>query len=184
MCLAIYKPADLTIPKNQLHNGYQGNWSDHCGCGFCWTEDGKLNVIKGLFTFEDFYDQYKKVEHRPMLVHFRLATHGPVNVENCHPFTMCDGQYALIHNGIFSIDLKDPKLSDTGNFAKYIMEPTIKAGKHKNKAVIERAIGWNYVAMMSADGEVTVYNDREEQWDNGVWFSNGGYKYGRSIYCD
>jgi hypothetical protein len=32
---------------------------------------------------------------------------------------------------------------------------------------------------MDSNGQVIVYNDREDQYDEGVWYSNCGYKYGR-----
>ncbi len=119
-----------------------------------------------------------------MLVHFRLATHGPRNVENCHPFVMCDGKFALIHNGIFPIRLKDPDLSDTGNFCKYIMEPTIKSGRYKDIELVEEAIGWNMICLMGADGEVIVYNAKSGHWNNGVWYSNSGYSWGGYRGCE
>ncbi len=179
MCLAIYKPAATTIPAGYLYNGYSANYSKHCGSGIAWNEGGKLHVVKGILTFEQFIEQYKKVEQHPMLVHFRLATHRPINQENCHPFTMCDGQFALIHNGVFQIEITNPDLSDTGNFCQQIMEPAIKNGKYKNKRLMESIMGWNMACLMAASGEVILYNEKHGDWDDGVWYSNPGYQYNR-----
>lgn len=184
MCLAIYKPAGKTIPKRSLANGYHANWSKECGCGFAYSDGSKLVVVKGILPFEEFYKEYRKVEGaHPLLIHFRMATHRPINRENCHPFTMCDGRFALIHNGVFPIPIKNPSLSDTGNFCESIMEPTIKAGRHTNKQLMEGVMGWNMVCLMDEKGKVTIYNEQNGHWDEGVWYSNYGYTLGVNYYC-
>ena len=184
MCLAIYKPADHCIAKDNLRSGYYGN---HSGCGFCYVEDGKLIVVKGLFSFQEFYDQYHPIEKKhSVAIHFRAATHGPVNAANCHPFVMCDGKFAMIHNGIFSIPIKNAALSDTGNFCEQILEPAIKNGcyKDRNKIRNNTSWGWGAVVLMSADGEVVIYNEKFGDWDDGIWYSNKGYQYCRFSRAD
>ena len=178
MCLAIYKPSGIEIPRIHLQSGYETNYSDHCGCGFAWNEGGQLHVVKDIMPFEQFYDQFQtRVGRRSALIHFRLATHRPINQENCHPFTMCNGRFALIHNGIFHIPILNPKLSDTGNFCEQVMEPAILNGSYKNKRKIAMTMGWNMCALMSADGEVIIYNDDLNQWHNGIWYSNSAFRY-------
>ena len=163
MCLAIFKPAKAVIPTEHLLNGYQSN-SD--GCGFVYPEGGKLHIVKGLFTFKEFLDMYREKEENPMLIHFRWATHGDANFINCHPFSICDGKFAMIHNGVIHICQSIPELSDTGNFAKLVMEPLLKDGVHPSKPafrfLVENAIGNNNkVALMSSNGNVTIYNEDE-----------------------
>ena len=181
MCLAICKPQGITIPKDHLESGYLANYSDHCGCGFAYNVDGKLVVEKGIMPFDEFYQKYQEVEKHPMLIHFRLATHKPINTENCHPFTMCDGNFAFIHNGVFRIAIKNLNLSDTGNFCEQVMEPMIKNGRYKNKKHMENLIGWNLCCLMSNTGEVIIYNSESGHWLNGVWYSNHGFMY--KNYC-
>ena len=177
MCLAIYKPKGNVISKNSLRSGFYSNCS---GSGFCYHEDGKLFVVKGLFSFNEFYEQYKPIEEKhDVAVHFRAATHGPVNNANCHPFVMCDGQFAMVHNGIFRVPMTNKKLSDTGNYCEQILEPAIKDGSYKDKDKIYKnpLWGWGAVVLMSATGEVIIYNEEMGGWDKGIWYSNRGYSY-------
>jgi hypothetical protein len=202
MCLAIAKPARAIVPVDHLHAGYQGN--PH-GCGFAYAEKGKLTIVRGLFTFKDFMEKYRKVEHLPMLIHFRYSTHGQPSVQNCHPFAMWDGRYALIHNGMIHIHQSISKeLSDTAHFAKLIMEPMLKAGINPEKAafryLVEESIGsGNKVLIMDNMGKTTIYNESVGEYEDAedkdgnpvivegaegpeqatVWYSNAGYKFTR-----
>jgi hypothetical protein len=188
MCLAIYKPAGVTIPKQNLENGFNQNDD---GAGMAWFEDGKVKILKGLFSFKRFYEEYIKRERFQMLIHFRWATHGTKNALNCHPFVFGNNRYALIHNGMLPIKCMDKNLSDTGNFTKLVMEPMMAQGgaslkKPAFRFLIEQAIGrGNKLAIMGPDGEVVIYNEEEGSWvgeEKGkkVWYSNDGYKFSQS----
>jgi hypothetical protein len=204
MCLAIAKPARAVIPVEHLEAGYESN--PH-GCGFCYPEGGKVVVVKGLLKFEDFLKQYKEKEHLPMLVHFRMSTHGKPNFINCHPFSMLNGKYALIHNGVIPISLQYPELSDTGNFSKLVMEPMLKAGIDLAKPafvyLVEQCIGsCNKVCVMDEKGRIVIYNEASGETEGAVdkdgkavmlrmadgkdnesqaevWYSHGGYKFNK-----
>ena len=202
MCLAIAKPAGAVVPVGHLYAGYQGN--PH-GCGFAYAENGKLSIVKGLFSFKEFMERYRRYEHLPMLVHFRYSTHGEPSVLNCHPFSMWEGRYALIHNGVIHIHQSISKdLSDTAHFARLIMEPMLKAGINPEKAafryLVEESIGDNNkVLIMDNNGKITIYNESLGEYEDAedkagnpvivegkdgeeqatVWYSNVGYKYTR-----
>lgn len=198
MCLAIYKPARAVIPTEHLYNGYEANSN---GCGFAYSEKGKLYIVKGLFSFNEFIKKYREKEQFPMLIHFRWATHGNTNTLNCHPFDVLNGKYALIHNGVLPIHCTIEELSDTGNFTKMVIEPMLNDDFNPRKPafrfLMEQAIGTNNkIALMSAKGEVTIYNadcgetedavDKDEklitfkvkdkEYKEQVWYSNGCYK--------
>lgn len=182
MCLAIHKPKGFVVPKDYLRAGFYSNCS---GSGFMYHDNGKLNVVKGLFSFREFYEQVETAgqENHDMSFHFRAATHGPVSDENCHPYAMCDGKFAMLHNGIFRVPMKLQNLSDSGNFAHFILEPAIKNGSYKDiKKIHDHPLwGWGAVVLMSANGEVIIYNEEMGGWDDGVWYSNGAYKYGSYV---
>lgn len=207
MCLAIAKPAQAVIPIEHLEAGYEGN--PH-GCGFCYPEGGKVVVVKGLLKFSEFFKLYQEKEHLPMLIHFRVSTHGKPSQLNCHPFSILGGQYALIHNGVIAISLSLPELSDTGNFAKLVMEPMLKAGIALDKPafvfLVQQSIGsHNKVCVMDAKGRIFIYNETSGETEDAVdkdgnpvmlqtadgkdsdtqaevWYSHGGYKFNKKRY--
>lgn len=199
MCLAIAKPAHAIVPVEHLHAGYEGN--PH-GCGFAYAENGKIHIVKGLFTFKDFMEKYRRHEQCPMLIHFRYSTHGKPSVLNCHPFPVWEGRYALIHNGTINIAQSISKdLNDTGHFAKLIMEPMLKLGVNPEKAafrwLVQESIGNSKVIIMDQQGKITIYNESVGEYEDAVdkdgnpvvvetpdgpetaavWYSNAGYKF-------
>ena len=180
MCLAIYKPKGQVIPEQNLQSGFYSNCS---GSGFMFAENGVMKVVKGLFSFKEFYKHLTDVgqARHAMAIHFRAATHGPVNAENCHPFSMLDNKFAMIHNGIFRVPIRKTELSDTGNACIQIFEPAIKAGTYKDvKKTYQHPLwGWGAVVLMSGAGEHLIYNEEMGHWHDGVWYSNHAYEYGQ-----
>lgn len=182
MCLAIYKPKGTVVSEKHLMAGFYSNCS---GSGFMFHERGTLKVVKGLFSFNELYKAISDVgqEEHDIGIHFRAATHGPVSAANCHPFAMCDGKYAMLHNGIFRIPMIRKDLSDTGNYSIQVLEPAIKDGTYKNMEKMQRdpRWGWGAVVLMGADGEVLIYNEEMGHWHEGIWYSNHAYMYGSSF---
>lgn len=186
MCLAIVSPAGKIVPKEHLENGFAGN-SD--GAGFAVaTPDRKLIIKKGFFKFDEFHKAYLPYENLPCLIHFRIGTSGKKDAANCHPWRITE-DVALIHNGILPMKV-DGDLSDTGIFSRHLMTPHFQ---HMPKEwwksqsfrwLFEEAIGFsNKIAIMDNEGEVVILNETHGEWDNGVWYSNSGYKWKRGLVC-
>ena len=182
MCLAIYKPAGASIKEEYLRNGFN-NHSD--GAGFSWSQDGKLNVVKGIFNVDEMVEQYNKIKEYHCLIHFRKATHGKVDAANCHPFLFNDGKLALIHNGILGIKCSIDGLSDTAHFVKLVLEPLVKRynmpiNDSALNYLISTSIGTDKIAVMTEDGSTYIFNQEKGEWCEGVWYSNSSYKYSYS----
>lgn len=179
MCIAIYKPEGSVIEKTDLLNAFHNNDD---GAGFAVAKHGKIEIYKGYFQWNRFWNDYAKHSKDACLIHFRIATHGPQNKLNCHPFRMCNNRFVAAHNGILSIDTaSDPSMSDTRHFMEYVMEPLLATVPPSHPSMVfltEAAIGnSNKIIVMDTKGEATIYNENEGVWDHGSWFSNLSYTY-------
>lgn len=178
-CIAIWKPKGIQIAKKYLRNSFNNNKD---GAGFAIARNGKIEIQKGFFEFDVFWKAFKDLQKFPALIHFRIATHGEVNKENCHPFSVCKERYAVVHNGVLPIEPpKGRKESDTAYFANTILEdilPDIKYGNDGFTKLCEEAVGsYNKIVLLRADGKPWLFNESEGYWFKGSWFSNSGYRY-------
>jgi glutamine amidotransferase len=176
MCLAIYKPKDVIIPSEYLEEGYASNPD---GAGFCVSYGPKFIIRKGFFSFAEFMRAYVCYQERAALVHFRIATSGDVSPDMCHPFLLCGGKYAMVHNGIFNLKPHKGK-SDTATFADSILTPLLDQGvpidSPELKYLVETSIGKsNKILVMDSAGKVTTFNEDSGHWEEGIWYSNNSY---------
>ena len=100
MCIAIYKPSGQDISVDRLEHC----WSQHPhGGGFAMPDsDGGVAIVKAM-TWPDFVSGWERRADTalPMLIHFRWATHGHVNLANCHPHRISD-DLVVIHKGVIA----------------------------------------------------------------------------------
>jgi len=183
MCLLICAPKGRVDEDEILENGFTNN-SD--GAGFAYSHNKKLIVKKGFFDFDTFIKEYRGIpENAPNLVHFRLATSGRRNEENCHPFFVSQ-RLAFAHNGVFRCVNGDSEYSDTHYFNETIIKPVFS----KNPRVVftkaaqfmlgETIGGYNKIAFLNHLGETIIVNEIAGDWSGGVWFSNSSWLYARS----
>lgn len=177
MCIAIYKPEGKVLSQATLKECYTSNPD---GAGFMYAENKKLHIEKGFFTFQSFYDAFKKHETKQAVIHFRIKTHGKIDTTNCHPFAV-NNAIGFVHNGIIS-GFGDANHSDTIGFNQNILQPLVS--KWGNLALfqdpiinlIEGRIGYSKLVFLDRHGNHKIMNEGKGQWDNGVWYSNDSYK--------
>lgn len=179
MCIAIMKPKDKVLSKEILETCCKANPD---GMGFAYI-DGDTMYIKKYMKFEDFYKDYKEVENKSnMLIHFRIATHGKVEIDNCHPFWL-NHRMALVHNGVISgYGDRDTK-SDTRDFIdKVIGNISWKLMKNPSyRELIGKCIGYSKFAILDISCDYWIINEDKGVWDDGVWYSNTSYKPKKSV---
>lgn len=150
MCVLVVKPSGTPmLPKYVLRAMSIAN--PH-GCGYA-CKSGSFRSL----DFETFYKRLSRIpEDENVIIHFRLATHGSVKVNNCHPFK-ANGVY-FAHNGILDITPRGD-MTDSETAFKDVLLPIIK--KHdsiftedlKNKCNEIR--GWSKFAFLK-DGKVMM----------------------------
>lgn len=193
MCLALYKPKNIAADWKKLQNGMESNRD---GAGFAVAKDGQLIVEKGFFRFEDLKLAFEPFEMYDAIVHFRMATHGDKNKNNCHPFDLRDFgspedlmPVAVIHNGIFSQANDDQKQwSDTWHVCRDVLHPLWidhgnVFGKPSVRTLGDEYVGnYNKLVFLAADGTCSIWGEKNGHWKDGVWYSN--YSYMDHRYAD
>lgn len=177
MCIAIYKPEDSVISKETLERCFNANPD---GAGFMYVDNKELHMTKGYFTFNKFWDAYKKHSNKQAVIHFRIKTHGKIDEHNCHPF-MINKSIGFVHNGIIS-GFGEGDKSDTNHFNEEIIKPLVAKWGNLSlfqpaiKSLIEARIGYSKLIFLDRHGNYDIFNESKGQWDDGVWYSNGSYK--------
>jgi hypothetical protein len=174
------KPADVPWAyRSELKACFEAN--PH-GAGFAYERGGKVHVSKGYFSFKPLWRALRKVEDRPVLLHFRYATHGSKSAANCHPFLLANG-CAAAHNGVLDIDVEGD-MTDSETFFRAALERFKPAtlGAEPFVLLAEMAIGGgNKVAVLRPDGTFVHYNRHLGVEHRGMWFSNRSFERPKKI---
>jgi len=120
------------------------------------------------------------------MFHARIATHGAVNVDGCHPFAV-DGspRTVLGHNGVLPVRIaKNDWRSDSRVFAEDYL-PALGGVAALGSAVVFDVLdgfvsgsGSKCVILSAEDDHepVTILGESLGHWRGDVWFSNNSYK--------
>lgn len=184
MCILIHHPKDACFTSDQLQDFYSKN-SDGFGA-IVKKSTGTVEIIKSigsLAEIEDLY--YDQVAMHEAVIHFRMKTHGEIDIANCHPYEVVPGIW-LAHNGILSTgNAADPKMSDTWHYIQNYLKPMLQAHPElmTNEGFIKLVGGHigtnNKFGLMNEKGEVSIINRASgyDFWDLAnkdltVWYSN------------
>ena len=177
MCLLINHPATTEFDYNDIQDFFVHN-SD--GLGVMFVENGQVVVEKVLpkdaQAAYEFYTTH--IKGRDCALHFRLKTHGLIDMENCHPYAIPDTNTWLMHNGILATgNAKDKTKSDTWWYARDYLQPllTTHQGIIHTEAFQEMLgshIGsGNRFIIMSPEGTAIINKHHGVEY-KGAWMSN------------
>lgn len=187
MCILIYADGGKTIPRKHLESSCESNpdgfgWAIIAGDpeqGWRIIHDKSMIASKAMDTFEK-----ARAEHPdyPAMFHARIATHGSVNIDNCHPFHVEAGTM-LAHNGILPIKERDGR-SDTRQFAEEWL-PTLGVSELLDDpdgfAQLEHFTRGSKLVVLSVSPTLQkfayIVNEDDGHWVDGVWYSNSSYKW-------
>jgi hypothetical protein len=146
------------------------------GIGIAWSDGDALTIRKAMNLTEFLPMLADKPDESPYVLHFRFATHGETNLENCHPFKL-GNHTAMAHNGILPWRSTQSR-SDTRCFVRDILRPNRREVWDSSfQEHIENFIGeHNKLAFIDRFGQVAIYNEHMGHWRGNIWFSNCSYR--------
>lgn len=201
MCIIAAKASGVAMPDRKTIRRMWDMNPD--GAGIMYVEKGSVRIEKGFMKYKSFAKKLDQLESRldltntPVVMHFRITTHGGTRPENCHPFPITDSIGALkktqsstdlgvAHNGIIPITPRKD-ISDTMEYIASQLAPLKRAlprfYENKNAMLlIKNAIG-SKMAFLSKEGKIYTVGDFIE--DEGILYSNytydASYGYYRNI---
>lgn len=182
MCIAILN-AGKRIQKDKLANCWNNNDD---GAGILYVADGVLvsekfpneSLLDSAKNFKRFYERYVDINNKygdlPMLLHFRIATHG-LTPEYLHPFFVSES-VGFVHNGIID-GLGTRDKSDTAEFAELLSNIIIPSAATLDNPFIEESIyrfieGSSKLIFLDNSGDYRIFNEEVGNWVGENWFSN------------
>ena len=108
-----------SIPADHVANALSANPD---GWGIMFAQGGRIVTSRGLRA-KSLRKAIARIGDTPCTIHFRYATHGTIDTDNCHPFEIC-GRFAVMHNGIIdTVPIIDKARSDTWHWANHVLAP-------------------------------------------------------------
>lgn len=200
MCIIAAKAAGIPMPnRDVIRTMWDGN---HDGAGIMYVANGQVKIEKGFMKYKDFTKVLDRLERQldltatPVVMHFRITTHGGTKPENCHPFPITDNVGALkkltittnigvAHNGIIPITPRKG-ISDTMEYIASQLAPLKKAlprfYENKHAMLLVKNAIESKMVFLTKDGKLYTIGDFIE--DGGVLYSNGSYRGNINRYRD
>ena len=195
MCIIVAKPAKTAMPSlNTLETCFRNNPD---GAGIMLASKGKVWGFKGLMTFEAVKSKLKTLESRfgsldklPVVLHFRIGTHGKNIPENTHPFPLSDrydelrslewvSSQGMAHNGIIRLtsDPDNERYSDTAIFIADYLSQILRTRadlRDRRKLNTIYQLAQSKFAIMDGGGYIATVG--EFIHERGLLFSNASYR--------
>lgn len=199
MCIIVIKPAGVKLPAMEtLENCWYNN---NDGAGLMYATGGTVHIEKGFMSLKDFKAALKRlkksidVTNTPVVMHFRITTHGGTSPGNCHPFPVSEklpllkmtkfkAPLAVAHNGMIDIKPSKKDISDTMEYIINQLAPLYQLKKDFYRQPAGKKLIYNFIkskmVFLDAAGRIETIGDFITG-DDGLLYSNTSYK-ARTIY--
>ena len=201
MCIIAVKNKGIHMPSDDIICNMW--YSNPHGAGIMWVENNEVYIKKGFMElngFLDFIHSFSKERNTvdiPIVMHFRITTHGGTKPENCHPFPITESMNELTaleiktnmgiaHNGIISCVNPREGISDTMEYISTNLYELYNIYNDFYKS--ERILGDIYkvisskMAILTSDGRISLIGDFTTNSD-GCLYSNRSYQSYRSYFA-
>ena len=184
MCLLTFIPKNTEFNYERASISAKANpdgfgFAIHAGVAI--VKDHDMDFNKLWMRWDDLRKTYKG----DAMFHFRIATHGLTNIDNCHPFDIDNNPKNVMgHNGILPLTMPiNDDRSDSKLFAEIVL-PAIGGVKALDeektfKEIGQWAQGSKMVILSVAEDTLHdwyIINEHLGHWDFGMWWSNSSYK--------
>jgi len=172
MCCILHKPAGVTMPNLRILESMYLHNRD--GIGFC-TSSGKS--WHGMSFYRFLAELGKTDDSEEIIIHMRWATHGSVNVKNCHPFYDKEHNIWFAHNGVLPIRATKDR-TDSETFFRDRFIPMLDAHDYDSSREL-----WDWVNVERGSSRFIFMRDgkvkRLGNWYefDGCYFSNMNWQY-------
>ena len=197
MCIIAAKPAGVAMPDaDTIRNMWTAN-PDGAGLMYLARDrKGKpvVRIEKGFMKLKKLEDRLVALAEKydlkatPVVMHFRITTHGGTCPELTHPFpvttsigqlrcTRCDTTLGVAHNGIITSVKPRKGLSDTAEYIAsqlaYLYKAVPDLTRNKDAMqMVSNAIG-SKMAFLNTRGKITTVGRFEHA--DGILYSNDSY---------
>lgn len=189
MCIICYKPIGKNLPsKTKIKTMFRNNPD---GAGFMYADGKHVYIVKGLMTLGEFNRELNKIrknaQELPVVMHFRITTHGGTSKGMTHPFALTANVQELTatrnttacgvaHNGMIPITSYAKKMSDTAEFiSRYMVKLLDPQNVDVDVLDIIEEVIESKMCILTADKDVHLLGQFTTD-GNGVFYSNDSYK--------
>lgn len=195
MCVIVAKPKGVEFPSIEtLMDCWDANPD---GAGIMWNEGDSVRIEKGFMTWNHFMNRFKRIkdtvdiDETSVVFHFRIATHGEVSRECCHPFPMSNDldvlrrckthtEVGIAHNGVISGRSTNARKSDTMDYIMKVIYPLYMElddfmWRKNIKNVIKDTIDGSRMVFLQGNGDLSFIGN----WaiEDECYYSNLNHKW-------
>lgn len=189
MCIIAYSPKNTPIPSRERREQMFRRNPD--GAGFMFAVNDHVHIEKGFMSFDAMEKRLSEIAAEydltalPVVLHYRIGTHGGNTPGNTHPFSITsnrkmlkklvlDTRFAVAHNGIIHGIVPQKGYSDT---QEYIVRRLSRIRRPFTSDVLSQIAveTGSKFAFMYGNGDVQLVGAITKDEGDGCYYSNMSY---------